>query len=332
VYALVILLVIIWTGYAAASYLLRSLFSPTHVPERFLEWRGHLEAEALRAPEVPGITEPAIRASLSHYHGVDRWFQYDPHNTCSSSGCHLPLPHNDRKELRAFANLHATFLDCEMCHDKRVDEGPVSAVWMSTASGERQGPPAILLLMRELELGADSIESDPASIHPRIVDLLGQITVTIGGDPLLDFLLLQIRTSAPGSPVWRRSVSELIAEIPNHARGEYGAKLMLEARAGDRAARERELADLARQYLAAPAGSKRREEVDAKIHEEVIAKPSGCLACHGGEPSRLDYSVLGYSPNRAGALRSASIARLMQHILEGQVFHLPSLLEESHGQ
>lgn len=323
-YALAIMLVVVWAGYTAVSYLFRAVFEPVRVPRWFLEWRGHLDESALRQANIPGVTGRAARAPLSHFHSVDRWFQLAPHNGCTVSGCHMPLPHTRSKALRAFANFHSTFVECMMCHET-VQSNPAPAMWVSIGTGLKQGPPAMLQLIRVLETDAAKISKDPAGVQPTIDTLLGEVVTVLGGDPLLEYLHLEIHNAQPGSPVWSHAMDQLAETLSAYARGEYGAKIAPGASDSDLARSATELAEQTKAYLAAAAGSPVREELYQKIHGPVVAKPTGCLLCHGGQPTRLDFELLGYSASRAAYLHGAPIARLMQQVQEGHPFHLPGI-------
>lgn len=51
-----------------------------------------------------------------HFHHIDFDFIPDQKNYCVE--CHGDLPHSKVKELRAFGNMHASFIACETCHVK----------------------------------------------------------------------------------------------------------------------------------------------------------------------------------------------------------------------
>jgi len=325
-YAFVAMLVILWAGYAAVAYLIRSVFAPARTPSQFTGWAATLDARDLRSSEAAGVSVAAPRAPLGHYHGVDRWFEPDLHNNCTLSGCHWPLPHAERKEVRAFANFHVTFLACQMCHDKQSPDR-TRIVWVGKTTGQPQGTPAILQLIKELEADAERPSTDPSSRHTAIVGLLRQVTSVIRKDPLLDYLLVQIETTSPGSPVWRQSVDQLEHELPNHLRGEYGAKLMTREDAGQSKRDSARMAGLARRFLAAGANSPQRLELHQEIHADVLARPGACQECHDERPARLDYDGLGYPRSRQTVLCGLPIAQMVQQIRAGQPFYLPGFVE-----
>ena len=321
-YALTILLLALWAGYAAVAYLVRTVFFPRYIPEPILASYGRMQADDLLSPEGAARTGASVRAPLGHFHGVDRWYQFDAHNGCASSGCHSPLPHTKSREIRAFANMHATFMACRLCHE--APKGlPAPAMWVNVQSGLRQGTPPILELMRYVEPLVTGSTTQFAVDNAVLLSLLDQVVKASGGDPVLDYLLVQLRTSEQYSPVWRQALSQLILELPSHARGEYGAKIAPET---TDAALQQAYGDLAAQagaYRPAAAGSPEREPIREKTHAGIVERPRPCVSCHGGRPTRLDLEALGYSPARAASLRSSPVAAMMQKIQDGQPFHLP---------
>jgi hypothetical protein len=309
-YALLVCSVVLAAGYWAVRYLVQTVFLPPEMPAQITQWQGRLDVAALRTDKNPGVEQTPPRSPMSHYHQVDQWFQPDVTNGCTIVGCHDPLPHGPKSKVPAFANFHTTFLACSMCHIPQPHRA--DAKWISTVTGLPQDIPAILQLMRYLEVNTNTIQSQPAAASGTITALLQQTITTLGTDPILDQLLSQMQSTQPGSPVWKDAVAELIAELPQHARGEYRAKL--DWVTDDRNAEFKTLSTQAQ-----------RHESSQVIHARLAKEPARCLACHDNEPGMLDFNAAGYSPNRAKALTDLEVARLMQHIREGQHFYLPNM-------
>lgn len=328
-YATVILAMVVAAGYFSVHYLFLTVFFPPPMPASMLDWTGRLDVAALRSDQAEGVERPAPRAPISHYHNVDQWFQPDPGNGCTVSGCHEPLPHDHRAKVPAFANFHTTFLTCQMCHCPS-NQRPAATRWVNTDTSLPQDSPAILQLLQYLELNSDAIESQPVSVDARIKYLLGQSIRTIGQDAILDELLAEIQLSEPGSPVWKHAVTELIGELPLHARGEYRAKLAWVAVADHRIAQFQAMAEQSRQYLAAAPDSPVRHSLNLAIHGSLAGAPTPCISCHDDQPGMLDFHAAGYSPKRSTYLSHLEIARLMQQIREGQHFYIPNMLEGGH--
>lgn len=328
VYSLAVFVLLCWAGWLATTYLRDSVFRPTHIPSNLLEWQGRLDVAALRQQNVPGTTGTAGRAPPGHYHGVDRWFQADSRNTCTTAGCHEALPHTSKMKVPAFANFHTTFLACQMCHtdvhNAGVDQGRI--VWLSMSSGQVQDLPPILELLRFLDERRDQIAQNPAAADPTITTLLQQTLSSAGPDPALDALLAQLQSAVPGGPVWRQAVEQLKLELPQHTRGEYAAKLAPKNACDPASLQAKATASMTAEYLAAPAGDARARLKDA-LHAPLLKQATSCVACHGDQPPLLNFEALGYSPQRGAALRNLPLARVMQQIREGQRFFIPNILE-----
>ncbi|MBI4581767.1 MAG: hypothetical protein HY718_18875 [Planctomycetes bacterium] len=320
-YAFVVMAVVVWAGYTAVIYLYRSVFKPGKPPAAMLDWQAHTRAQALRTPEAPGITEAALRSPLGHYHRVDRWFQPDLRNGCITSGCHDPIPHSKSKALRAFANLHATFMTCETCH-KAPAGSPMPAVWIDIRTGDKQPPPAILLLMKHLGTTTQPAQ-DLAESSATTLRLLRQAIDVIGGDPVLGYLAVQLDTSEPGSPAWRQAMDQLKSELPNHARGEYGARISPATGGADPQPIRQDFNGLVEQYFSRANTQAQRDVISRKIHDGVNPAPQGCLPCHRGSPPMIDFAALGYPPERVRTLTHTPIADMLQQIHQGQPFSLP---------
>jgi len=277
----------------------------------------------LRA-EAAEKTEPeAPRPPLGHYHGVDEWFEPAAFLSCTMSGCHSPLPHKERKEIRAFANLHATFMTCQMCHEENVP-ALMQTVWLDPSTGATtDSPPAMLQLLNLLETTDEP--DDKQKFTSDVVTLLDQALAQTREEPLLARLNLRLRTTQPGSPVWTQAMRDLRRELPQHARGEYGFRLAPAVGEREYPAFHKEIESLADRYFAEENETK-LDELHAQIHAKVNPEPAGCLPCHGGEPARMDFVKAGYTQQRATELRDVEIARLMDRIMKGRPFHLPSIV------
>ena len=304
----------------ALIYLFRAVFTPAALPATFAQWHGRLDPAALRQEHIPGVTIGAGRAPMVHYHKVDRWFGSDPKNACAVVGCHSPLPHPPKVRIAAFLNLHGTFLACTVCHEP-AGGGTLDVGWVSSATGRPQQPPAVLRLIRVLKEMGSGDEAARAA-HVTIIALLKEMDGLVEREPQLEDLRLQIESSVPGSPFWRKSVQELARELPLHARGEYGAKIARVRSATDPAA----MVKLTQAYLAMPDGGDRRKEIGKQIHQNIV-KPGKCSACHAETGGILNFQAAGYSTDRARALQTLPLARMIEQIRAGESFQLPKLME-----
>jgi hypothetical protein len=325
-YAVLLVLVLLYVLYLAVSYLAVMVLYPAPVPQRLLAWPSQLKGQILRAQSAPGATAPSTAIALANYHQAEVRLQADRFNGCTLSGCHDALPHSRSVYVRSFANLHATFLTCQMCHEA-VAERPVKACWLSIETGQPTDPPALVQLRRLLQVQRQQIEQDPAALAPTILSLLAQV-IGISGNPALRYLDLEISTSEPGSPVWRDALIRLDEQLSLHTCGQYGAKIASVTVARNYVQEYDRFRQAAGPVLAAASQSAERKRLSDELHTGVLPKPDRCLACHGDTPPLVDFEALGYSPQRATYLRTNPIASEVQTIREGRQFYLPSITEE----
>lgn len=70
-----------------------------------------------------------------HFHHIDLDLGPDRRNYCIE--CHGDIPHDKVKDIRAFGNMHASFIACQTCHIKL--EGPVKSgvfKWYDRSTGD----------------------------------------------------------------------------------------------------------------------------------------------------------------------------------------------------
>jgi hypothetical protein len=326
IYAFILVGVLLYVFYLAVSYLVSTVFYPAPVPQRLLASPGLGNAEQLRAEPIPGAPAGPARTPMSHYHEVGLPMRPDRTNGCTISGCHEPLPHSRSVYVRAFANLHSTFLTCQMCHSP-VEQRPVKAAWVSTTTGLVTDPPALVQLMKMFQTQRQRIEASPAEVNDEILAMLEQV-VEISQDPLLRYLYLEISTTEPGSPVWRDAVIQLDQQLASQTRGEYGAKIAPVATAEGYLREMEKMQEAARPILAASTQSAEYQRLNDALHKDVLPRPDRCTMCHGETPPLVDFLALGYSPRQAESLRTNPVARQVQDVREGRQFYLPSITEE----
>jgi len=70
-----------------------------------------------------------------HFHHIDYDFVPDERSYCIE--CHGDIPHDKVKEIRAFGNMHASFIGCETCH-VRLEGADKTGIfkWYNRKTGE----------------------------------------------------------------------------------------------------------------------------------------------------------------------------------------------------
>lgn len=271
------------------------------------------------------------RGPMAHFHQIPSWLNPDPGNTCAGAGCHDALPHGERKEDRAFLNMHSTFVECQTCH---IDSGLTSddLLWVTTEpERKRRDPPAVLLLATALSEPLAEAEAPAARTqHDALVALLKQAVAESQGDPELSRWLLDLTTSRVGGPTYRLHIDEMRHGIYLHGHGEYGAKVGIPTADprtwridGDKVA--------AAAALRADDGTlpeAQRDQLVDTLHQGLKRPEVLCTRCHSDDPELVDFSKLGYAQARVDALRSNSIVRQSQAVEKGEVFYLPRLLQD----
>ncbi len=70
-----------------------------------------------------------------HFHHID--FDFKPDERLYCIGCHGDMPHSKFKEIRAFANMHASYIACQTCHIKLENKEKTGIFkWYDRTTGE----------------------------------------------------------------------------------------------------------------------------------------------------------------------------------------------------
>lgn len=69
-----------------------------------------------------------------NFHKTERLATPDSRNLCVS--CHGDIPHDKKKETRAFLNMHSFFMACETCHIRSESRSETRFIWYNKTTGE----------------------------------------------------------------------------------------------------------------------------------------------------------------------------------------------------
>lgn len=338
VYAAALMLAIVWLTFLAVRYLVRSLAVPGITPaqiaalpvrlDRTTMGRGRSAFAALDAAEHP-------RSPLAHYHRLDSWIQPDTFNDCTRGGCHAPLPHSKRKEVRAFLNMHATSLHCGVCHMKQA-ETPRPLVWYGLHDGDPREPPAILqayALLTEPDAGA-KWEKEGSSRQRRLVSALRTAAAEAHDLPVLRELAEHFAAYRVGSYGFDRLLEDAPAVLDRHFRGEYGAKLAIrDARTGRPVLGHPDTRKAVKDWLSRKdeAGGDERKALLSAVHPLKSETALSCTDCHRAEGSLIDFTGLGYPDSRIERFIDPIVFRMIEHINAGRPFSLPRTVGADRG-
>jgi cytochrome b subunit of formate dehydrogenase len=264
------------------------------------------------------------RGPLSHFHAIPTWYEQDTANTCATGGCHSALPHGDRKEVRAFLNMHTTFVDCQVCH-RDADLTGTELSWLTLSDRAVREAPAVLRLAALLETPAPE-GARPAPWDTEVVTTLRAAVEESGGDPELKVWLADLESSRVGGVRYGDILERMKARVDRHGHGEYGARIGITdaARRWIPNAEQKAAIDALRGEGALRIDE--RKTLVTTAHQNLKKPKVECALCHTTDAGLVDFAKLGYSKVRADALRSNTIARQAQAVESGETFFLPSVL------
>jgi hypothetical protein len=330
-YAVVVIFVTAGLSYFAIRYLVVTLMFPTTPPGQIVGIPTRMTKELLqtRREEWAGVgASENPRGPLAHYHRIEGWIQPDNFNSCTQSGCHAPLPHSKRKELRAFLNMHATSLQCGVCHQKS-DSSPLALTWYDLETGEPREAPSALQAYEFVTSaeGRKELEQGTPEAQSKLVRLLDSAAKESEGVETLRELARHAGAVRSTSETFQQLIDSVRTILPRHFRGEYGAKLALrDAQTGRPILTHPETADATREYIEHGAGLKpgEREPLLARIHPARRPQAVVCTDCHRDAGSLIDFAKMGYPLPRREALVRRPVFQMVEHIGAGQPMNLPS--------
>jgi cytochrome b subunit of formate dehydrogenase len=314
-------------AFVSLRFLVLMLIMRQSAPVEIVGIPKRLDAAFLAAPaahRAAGEEATPPRGPLAHYHQIPPWFAPDPGNGCTAADCHAPLPHGKRIAVRAFLNMHTTFLDCGVCH---IQQRPANytAGWFGLPQRQPTATPALLRLWSRLEEDQAVAPADAPAESSRLIALIEAALPASHGNLELKDWLLRMQTTHPRSRVWSELVTELRDNIHLHVHGEYAAKIGLyvnDQLLGTLSADARTAADTWRRDRGKQTPEVAKALLD-RVHEGVAPTGALCTPCHSAEPTLVDISQLGYPPERVSALRDEALVRSVLSIERGERFSLP---------
>ncbi|MBW7904334.1 MAG: hypothetical protein LC135_12630 [Phycisphaerae bacterium] len=328
-YAFALIVLIFWVSFAAMKYLVVSLVAPLETPAQVRAIPSRMDEELLhgRRPDWLGLRSVENpRAPLAYYHRLTSWLPPDNANTCTRSGCHGPLPHANRIEVRAFLNMHAASIHCGVCHMEH-ERTPLSLTWYDRESGRASEAPVLLRALSLLqELGDPPRADDDA--RARLSDLLRRAARAADNDAALERSAAHLAAVRAATPSFPRIVREARDVVNTSLRGAYGVKLALKDAAGRPVLAHPGTAAAIERYLreGPRATPEQREALLAAVHPFRRPAAIVCTDCHRKTGGVLDLAAAGYPPSRIQQLQTPAIFQMIEHIGRGADFHMPQIV------
>ncbi|UCD29858.1 MAG: hypothetical protein JSV03_05095, partial [Planctomycetota bacterium] len=320
--------------FSSMNFLFTLLLTRQKAPIEIVEIPSRLDADTLQVSSEKYLGHGLAsgerpRGPLAHFHQIPIWYQADPGNSCSTSGCHAPLPHGERIEVRAFLNMHSAFLDCAVCHAADADRA-TSARWFGLPGRDVQKPPALLRLADLLEQTSDVAAEQAPALNKQLSELLRQALIDSGHNVQLAEWLQRLTTTNTQSKLWQSIVNEMRRGIRMHEHGEYNAKIGLYSNNKIHGRPSDQQKAATTRYLSRKnqLSDDQQQSLLDTIHEGVLPDGALCTPCHSPDPKLIDFKALGYHQSRAESMKGSEIVRQVLNIEKGQPFHLPRILED----
>jgi hypothetical protein len=335
IWSLGIIVLVGYLSYLALEYLVVTLMFPTETPDEITGVPLRLTEDVLSSTRDEWAGVAAVenaRSPIAHYHRIDGWIQPDLVNTCTQSGCHSPLPHAKRKEVRAFLNMHSTSLHCGVCH--MTSESPTLATtWYDLTDGRPQEAPAVLRLYAWVtsDEGQAAADAPTRDLQDRLVSDLRHAARQADDDPGLARLAEHLAAVRFDSPAFVQLLERLPTALERKFRGEYDTKLALRNASGEPILGHPNSAAAVNTYLAQAESlsGDARDAALADVHTARRSAPRQCRDCHVSSGGVLDFAGAGYPPARIDALTRPMIFRMIANIAEGQPFYMPNFIGDA---
>jgi len=321
-YAAALLVAVCLLCFYSLSWLAKQWFGLAPAPDEVRDVALRIDMDDLEGAERQSRYE---RGPLAHFHVIPAWYSEDVSNGCTSAGCHEVLPHGERREDRAFLNMHTTFVDCQVCHLQEAPS-PGELGWVSLEDRSGREPPAVLRLAALLEPAVPSGEEGRRALDRELRRLLDVAIEESGGDPELELWALQLETTHPDGTLYAAYLRQIRQGLGLHGHGEYGAKLGVPGRRYTLDGAAARAAHTLRTEGETLTDADKEPLVDA-VHEGFVRPNVQCTRCHAEEPDLVDFEQLGYSPRHADSLRGNAIVRQSESVERGETFYLPGLLK-----
>lgn len=242
---------------------------------------------------------------LSVFHEKEQTAVMKLYNESSCRVCHSLYPHSKDNHIRAFINMHAGFMLCEVCHLRADKEGTFEICgtchmqrknlaydWHKPEKAIFSGEPYGYFLKNK--------EQEPKNILER------------GKEFIIETL---IHEDVPEEQKW---TEYSMSRIATYTDGEAHRKLLMNTWDTEKAKQFN-----ARKQRLSPASIKRRLKY---FHRDMSKKNISitCVECHSSE-SVLKYRDLGFNRLRENKLINLNINGLVMHY---DTFYFPKLLDK----
>ena len=243
---------------------------------------------------------------LSTFHEKEQTAVLKLYNESSCRVCHSLYPHSKDNHIRAFLNMHASFMLCEVCHLRADKEGTFEVC--GTCHVQRKN------LAYDWHKPEKAVfTGEPYGYYTKNEEEKRKGILKAGKEIIQEKLLLL--EDLPEEPQW---TEYSMSRIATYTDGKAHKKLLMNTWDTEKAKMFN-----ARKQRMSPASIKRRLKY---FHRDMSKKNISitCIECHSNE-TVLDYKKLGFDRLRENKLKNLNINGLIMHY---DTFYFPKLLDK----
>ncbi len=243
---------------------------------------------------------------LNTFHEQEQSAVIELYNGSSCRVCHSLYPHSNDNHIRAFINMHASFMLCEVCHLRADREGTFEIC--GTCHVQRKN-----LAYDWYEPEKAVFSGEPYGYYTKNEAKPEKGILETGKKLITETLMLQ--EDLPEEQKW---TEYSITRLATYTDGKAHKKLLMNTWDTEKAKQFN-----ARQHRLSPASIKRRLKY---FHRDMSKKNISitCTECHSSD-SVLDYQKLGFDRLKEYKLKNLNLNGLVMHY---DTFYFPKLLDK----
>ena len=242
---------------------------------------------------------------LGTFHEKEQSAVITLYNESSCRVCHSLYPHSKDNHIRAFINMHAGFILCEVCHLRADKEGTFEVC--GTCHVQRKN------LTYDWNKPERAVfAGEPYGYYIRNKEQKPKTILEAGKELINETLFIQ-----EDLPEEQRWTEYSMSRLATYTDGTAHKKLLMNTWDTEKAKRFND-----RKQRLGAASIKRSLEY---FHRDISKKNISitCIECHSSE-SVLDYKKLGFTGARENRLKNLNINGLIMHY---ETFYFPKLLD-----
>lgn len=243
---------------------------------------------------------------LSSFHEKEQSAVIELYNKSSCRVCHSLYPHSKDNHIRAFINMHASFMLCEVCHLRSDREGTFEIC--GTCHVQRKN-----LTYDWYRPEKAVFSGEPYGYYTKNKAKPEKSILDTGKELISETLMLQ--EDVPEEQIW---TEYSIMRLATYTDGKAHKKLLMNTWDTEKAIKF----NARRQRLSSASIQRQLKYFHRDMSKKNISIT--CVECHSNE-SVLDYQKLGFDRLKEYKLKNLNINGLVMHY---ETFYFPKLLDK----